>query len=56
MLFTSHIQSMQQGYYFTSHSKGDLASNSGVEMREIRALMKNYTILGQLTPETNALG
>ena len=56
MLFTSQVQSLQQGYYFTSLSKGDLVSNNGVEMREIRAVMKNYTILGQLTPETKALG
>lgn len=56
MLFTSHVQSMQQGYYFTSHTKGDLVSNNGVEMREIRELVKNYTILGQLTPETKAFG
>lgn len=44
-----------QGYYFTSHSKGDLVRNNGVEMRESRAVMKNYIILGQLTPETKAL-
>lgn len=56
MLFTSQVQSTQQGYYFTSQNKGDLVSNSGVEMREIRALMKNYSILGQSTPETKALG
>lgn len=52
MLFTSQVQGMQQGYYSTSQSKGDLVSNNGVEMREIRALMKNYSILGQSAPET----
>lgn len=52
MLFTSQIQSMKLGYYLTFHSIGDQVSGNCVEMKEIRAVMKNYTILGQLTPET----
>lgn len=52
MVFTGQIQSIKLGYYLTFHSTGDLVSDNCEEMKEIREVMKNYTILGQSTPET----
>lgn len=51
MLFTGQIQSMKLSY-LTFHSTGNLVSDNYVEMKEIRAVMKNWAILGQSTPET----
>jgi len=42
---------MKLGYFLTFHSTGDLVNDNCVEMKEIRAVMNNYTILGQSTPE-----